>query len=551
MSQDESVRSHAPAPARGRAARLSRRAAFIAGVVLFVAFAALRVPLLLSHGLWADELFSLAMATGHSLEHPADVADASSGDFVELPQAVTAEFYAQHLDHREPRAAPPRVVRAVYLSDTSPPGYYVLLHFWTRLLGTSDAALRGFSLLWAMATFPVLWSLARRLGGRWAAVSAAFFYTFAPFCIFYSVEGRMYSMLWFWSAALMWLALRARGGDNLGRPLVMSAWIIVSVAGLLTHYFFAFVWLASALWLLLHGGALKRLWLLAAAAATAVLIIPWYLRLPGSLQNWRVTGDWLNIEPWPGYNLLVVVAQLPWRFFSPRGDWGVRPHWELPAALALLLLAILSARRVRWCAPRRQLAWLSVAAACLGLAAFDLWRGTYASAISRYAIAGMPAAFVLAGVALGSVPLRTRLVIAILFAASCLIGFRRMYINPGRAAEPFDLAARQIVEAAGPQDLVIVHSIPSGVTGVARYLEMYRPPEAEPLAFAAWVGQLGQRRMPEDILDLTRGREQVFVVVGHAVGEPAPELEWLHDHATLVEERSYEAVHVYTFRVGP
>ena len=163
----------------------------------------------------------------------------------------------------------------------------------------------------------------------------------------------------------------------------------------------------------------------------------------------------------------------------------------------------------------------------------------------------MPAAFVLAGVALGNVPLRTRLVIAILFAASCLIGFRRMYINPGRAAEPFDLAARQIVEAAGPQDLVIVHSTPSGVTGVARYLEMYRPPEAEPLAFAAWVGQLGQRRMPEDIVDLTRGREQVFVVVGHAVGEPAPELEWLHDHATLVEERSYEAVHVYTFRVGP
>ena len=43
--------------------------------VLVVACVLVRLGLIDRQGLWADELFSLAMATGHSLEHPADKAD--------------------------------------------------------------------------------------------------------------------------------------------------------------------------------------------------------------------------------------------------------------------------------------------------------------------------------------------------------------------------------------------------------------------------------------------------------------------------------------------
>src|SRR5688572_14194777 len=108
-----------------------RRLYLLAGLALFLLCAAIRLGLADRHGLWADELFSLAMATGHSLEHPASIADASSGDFVELPQAVAPDFYAQHLEHDSPPANPARIVRAVFLSDTSPPGYYILLYLWT------------------------------------------------------------------------------------------------------------------------------------------------------------------------------------------------------------------------------------------------------------------------------------------------------------------------------------------------------------------------------------------------------------------------------------
>ena len=40
-----------------------------------------RVEMSLRPGLWGDEIFSLAMATGHSLEHPAAEADHRGGRF--------------------------------------------------------------------------------------------------------------------------------------------------------------------------------------------------------------------------------------------------------------------------------------------------------------------------------------------------------------------------------------------------------------------------------------------------------------------------------------
>ena len=173
---------------------LSARPFALAGLLLLLICAALRVALAERHGLWADELFSLAMATGHSLEHPANSADVSMGDYIEVPETASPGLYAQYLQHASPPVMPGRVVRAVFISDTSPPGYYVLLYFWTLAPGTSDLSLRGFSLLWALAAFPIVWSLARQLGGRRAALVAGFVYAFSPLCVYYSVEGRMYSM---------------------------------------------------------------------------------------------------------------------------------------------------------------------------------------------------------------------------------------------------------------------------------------------------------------------------------------------------------------------
>jgi hypothetical protein len=60
-------------------------------VVALLAFAlglALRAALVDRHGLWVDEVFSLAMATGHGIEHPASRAVPALGDYVESPRPL-------------------------------------------------------------------------------------------------------------------------------------------------------------------------------------------------------------------------------------------------------------------------------------------------------------------------------------------------------------------------------------------------------------------------------------------------------------------------------
>ena len=130
----------------------SRR--MLSALLLFGVAVVLRLVLAGERGLWADELFSLAMATGHSLEHPAAEADPARGDFVEQREAQPPAAYARYLEHESPPAGARRVIRAVQLSDTSPPLYYLLLNLWTRVAGTSDLALRLFSVLGRWQPFP-------------------------------------------------------------------------------------------------------------------------------------------------------------------------------------------------------------------------------------------------------------------------------------------------------------------------------------------------------------------------------------------------------------
>ena len=78
-------------------------------LLLLFAAAGLRVRAAARPGLWADEIFSLAMATGHSLEHPAAQADSTLGDFVQPLGAEPAGTYRRYAEVEQPAAGPSRV----------------------------------------------------------------------------------------------------------------------------------------------------------------------------------------------------------------------------------------------------------------------------------------------------------------------------------------------------------------------------------------------------------------------------------------------------------
>jgi hypothetical protein len=174
----------------------------------------------------------------------------------------------------------------------------------------------------------------------------------------------------------------------------------------------------------------------------------------------------------------------------------------------------------------RRLIWLWVAASALGPVVFDLLRHTNASLVNRYALPGLPAAVLAAAIGVSRVPRRWQLPLLGALVLAWAPGLAAMYRGPARSREPLaEIAAHAGAWARGPADLVIVHAIPSGVVGVARYLSPGVP-------VAAWVPQLAMRR-PAETAELVSDRCRVALVKAHDMGAPSPAEDWLRAHAVL------------------
>lgn len=501
---------------------------------IFLVALILRLAVAGKSDLWADEIFSLAIATGHSLEHPAAAARANLGDFVEPDQAVPAAEFRRYLAHDNPPATPFRVVRAVFLSDTSPPLYYLLLYGWTLLLGTSDLALRSFSIACSLACLPLLAAIARRTGGRGAALCTCILFSFSPLSVYYSTEGRMYALLWLCVLAITWvsLALRQRG-ERVG---LQVCWVAASVAGFLTHYFFLFPWVAIVALLAVSSGSFRRIRLAVCLGATVLLLLPWYIRVPESLSNWRVTVDWLKWRP-SSFDRFDAFRHLVLQFFESSGR---RPSIILLILFAIAFAVLFWRLRLRVFAWRRLFFWGTFVASCAGPLVFDLVQHTYTVAVPRYAIAALPAAFLLAGLALATLRPPARSVVLLLIVSAWTMNLLSIYRDRSPWS-PIRRISRAASVGGSPSDLILVHSIPSGVLGVARY-------ETGPAAIASWVGQLGNRRTPESLLRLAAGRKRILFIKVHQVGEPAPEEEWLRSHATVFHEPNFPSGTLVDFR---
>ena len=282
---------------------------------------------------------------------------------------------------------------------------------------------------------------------------------------------------------------------------------------------------------------------------TALLVLPWYAVVPETLGRWRVTGYWLY-QPVGLRRALSLPFWLVWTFVSGDGTWqsghaswhsSIRSQWLAALAFGTVALALVVRLRRRLFSGDRALIWLWVAAACIGPLVFDFVNGTGTVARPRYALAALPGVLVLAAVGLSRLRpvVRVLVLLAILLAWSS--GVRTIFHLPSREYEPYEPVAVALSASAGPDDMVLVHSIPSGVLGIARY-------STGATAVASWVGQLGQRRMPADAEALTEGRAKVIVVKIHEVGEPAPEESWLRVHARLVGESGRQGARVSVFR---
>ena len=233
------------------------------------------------------------------------------------------------------------------------------------------------------------------------------------------------------------------------------------------------------------------------------------------------------------------------QFYSANG-FGLWPYhrWSALAGVALFagLLGTIAWRlRLGIFQGRRLLVCLWFLAACIAPSAMDVLQHTFLANNPRYVLAALPAAYLIGGIALAGLTSRTRLLILVLIPLIWTPPLIGMFGMSARDSQPFRKVAQHLQSTAQPADLILVHSIPSGVLGVARYTK-------GPLEIASWVQPLGNRRVPESLQSLIAGRARVRYVKVHLLGEPLPEEEWLRAHATISGQSHSGQIFVTDFR---
>ncbi len=146
-------------------------------------------------------------------------------------------------------------------ADTNPPLYTMLLHFWLKL-GTSDIHVKLFSLLFALASIPLVYLLARRMFGRHAALISSLLFATSPSVITYSVEARPYALFVFLSLLSTYCltrTLQERVGFGLWTR--KHLWLCYGLATTLcvyTHWFALLVVLTHAATFVIYGPRAKN-----------------------------------------------------------------------------------------------------------------------------------------------------------------------------------------------------------------------------------------------------------------------------------------------------
>jgi mannosyltransferase len=322
--------------------------------------------------------------------------------------------------------------------DGSPPLYYVLLHWWMSLVGTSTFAIRSLSGVFSVLTLPLMWLAARRIGAdRRLAAIAVLLLALNPFAIRYATEARMYSLvvaLWL----VAFLALSRWWTDGARWAAVAGALTVAALV--LTQYWALFAVLAVGAGAIIVGWrGDRRGWRLLAVLVVGCLgFIPW---VSNFLYQLRHTG-----APWGSPPSIGTALDAPFSW-AGAGPLGLDVVLGLVYYTLVVIAAVAAWRRT---SGRIALLLAGVAGATLliGVGVSEAVGSAYATRYSSIALAPFLLA-VVCGLGVLSPLWRTRAVAAVV-VLGIVVGAAYPFKSRSQADQVADVLA-----AAGPTDTVV------------------------------------------------------------------------------------------------
>ncbi|MCS7251521.1 MAG: glycosyltransferase family 39 protein [Thermoflexus sp.] len=219
-------------------------------------------------------------------------------------------------------------------ADRSPFLYYLFLHFWIRIAGESEWALRWPSAAFGLLATALAGRIAARGWGRPAGIFTMGLMGFSPFWLYYIQEARMYTMLAAGTLAALW-SLEAAIRRPTGRRFF--AWTLSAAGTALTHYFGLFPVAIMAIVLGVWSAQrpeMRRRWVWS-MLGLAALVGPWMVFARGRF----VSPEEFLRPPMTAAGMLSALAHGFWP-----GEWT----WILAVLLASAALFQRDASVRRW-----------------------------------------------------------------------------------------------------------------------------------------------------------------------------------------------------------
>ncbi|MCX6188848.1 MAG: glycosyltransferase family 39 protein [Bacteroidetes bacterium] len=166
----------------------------------------------------------------------------------------------------------PQIIAELFKGN-NPPLYELFLHYYTKVFGIGEFALRMPSLLFSCGTVIFLYATGTRLKGRWMGVFVALLFMFNSLQFFYSVAARMYALFSMLVAASVYYSVICYQEPM--RKKLFFYLLFVNVLMCYTHYFAGFVIVAEAIgWLVAFRNKFFFKYTFLVFAANTVLVIP-------------------------------------------------------------------------------------------------------------------------------------------------------------------------------------------------------------------------------------------------------------------------------------
>jgi mannosyltransferase len=213
--------------------------------------------------------------------------------------------------------------------ESTPPLSYLYEWLWTKVIGTSEFALRLPFALLGIALVPVVYAAARALAGRRAGLIAAALAACNPMLIWHAQDARSYTLLALFLAGTVWALATARPWW----------WAGLAVGAMATHHFAIFIVAPEAVWLVSTRGRGALRYVVPPAVAL-VPLAALALSQTGARQAWIA-----------GVSLPIRMAQVPGGFVI-----GYQLERVISVVIGLPLIVVLVVALLRsWSVPRGRL----------------------------------------------------------------------------------------------------------------------------------------------------------------------------------------------------